>query len=54
MAAIVIYLNIEHSFIMTSDIKKNRPNYAKKVLFMVMASSMTSQGDLKVFLYIHV
>ena len=29
------------------------PNYAKKI-FMVMTSSMTSQGGLKVFLYIHV
>ena len=30
------------------------PNYAKKVFFMVMTSSMTSQGGLKVSLYIHV
>ena len=30
------------------------PNYAKKVLFMVITSSMTSQGGLKVSLYIHV
>ena len=26
----------------------------KKVFFMLMTSSMTSQGDLKVALYIHV
>ena len=30
------------------------PNYAKKIFFMVMTSSITSQGDLKVSLYIHV
>ena len=30
------------------------PNYAEKVCFMVMTSSMTSQGDLKFALYIHV
>ena len=29
-------------------------NYAKKSVFMVMTSSMTSQGGLKVSLYIHV
>ena len=30
------------------------PNYAPKSFFMVMTSSMTSQGGLKVSLYIHV
>ena len=30
------------------------PNYAKKSFFMVMTSSMTSKGRLKVSLYIHV
>ena len=30
------------------------PNYAKKKFFMVMTSSMTSQGSLKISLYIHV
>ena len=30
------------------------PNYAKKSFFMVMTSSMTSQGGLKVSIYIHV
>ena len=30
------------------------PNYAKKIFFMVMTSSMTSQGGLKVSIYIHV
>ena len=30
------------------------PNYAKKSFFMVMTSSMTSKGRLKVSVYIHV
>ena len=30
------------------------PNYAKKSFFVVMTSSMTSQGGLKVSIYIHV
>ena len=30
------------------------PNYAKKSFFMVMTSSMMSQGGLKVSIYIHV
>ena len=30
------------------------PNYAKKSFFMVMTPSMTSQGGLKVSIYIHV
>ena len=30
------------------------PNYAKNSFFMVMMSSMTSQGGLKVSTYIHV
>ena len=30
------------------------PNYAKKSFFMVMTSLMTSQGGLKVSIYIHV
>ena len=30
------------------------PNYAKKASFMVITSSMMSQGDLKVALYINV
>ena len=30
------------------------PNYAKESFFMVMTSSMTSQGGLKVSIYIHV
>ena len=35
------------------QIWKILPNYAKKN-FIVMTSSMTSQGGLEVFLYIHV
>ena len=34
--------------------EKTVPNYAKKVFFMVMTSSMTSQGGLKISLHIHV
>ena len=30
------------------------PNYVTKVFFMAMTSSMTSEGDIKVALYIHV
>ena len=29
------------------------PNYAKKGIFMMMTSSMTSQGGLKIAPYIH-
>ena len=46
MAAILKILKHTHDKIV--------PNYAKKVFFMVMTSSMTSQGGLKVSLYIHV
>ena len=34
--------------------EESAPNYGKKVFFMVMTSSMTSQGGLKIDLYIHV
>ena len=39
-----------------SDLRYEKivPNYAKKMFFMVMTSSITSQGGLKVCLYIHV
>ena len=39
-----------------SDLRYEKivPNYATTVFFMVMASSMTSQGGLKVSLYNHV
>ena len=42
------FWNIKHSFNLTSNIKKIVPNYAKKGIFIMMTSSMTSQGGLKV------
>ena len=48
------FLNIKHSFILASDMKRSSKIMPKKVFFMVMTSSMTSQGGLKVSLYIHV
>ena len=36
------------------QIWKDRPKLCQKKFFMVMTSSMTSQGGLKVSLYIHV
>ena len=47
-------LNIKHSFNLTSDMKRSSQIMPKKSFFMVMTSSMTSQGGLKVSLYIHV
>ena len=52
MAAILKYLTQ-----LQFDLRYEKifPNYAKNsFFFMVMTSSMTSQGGLKVFLYIHV
>ena len=46
------FWNYKHSFDLRYE--KIVPNYAKKSFFMVMTSSMTSQGGLKVSLYIHV
>ena len=46
--------NIKHSFNLTSDMKRSSQIMPKKVFFMVMTSSMTSQGGLTVSLYIHV
>ena len=53
MAAILKILKYQTQ--LQSDLRYDKivPNYAKKV-FMVMTSSMTSQGGLKVSLYIHV
>ena len=48
------FWNIKLSFYFDLSCEKNVPNYAKKVFFTVMMSSMTSQGDLKVAHYIHV
>ena len=46
------FLNIKHSFNLTSDMKRTSQIMPKN--FMVMTSSMTSHGGLKVSLYIHV
>ena len=55
MAAIFKIWNIKHSF-EQSDLRYEKivPNYVRKSFFMVMTSSMTSQGGLKISLYIHV
>ena len=47
------FWNIKHSFNLTSDMKRSSQIMPIK-FFMVMMSSMTSQGGLKVSLYIHV
>ena len=47
------FWNIKHSFNLTSDMKRSSQVMPKK-FFMVMMSSMTPQGGLKVYLYIHV
>ena len=48
------FWNIKHSFNLTSDMKRSSQIMPKKSYFMVMTSSMTSQGGLQVYLYIHV
>ena len=45
--------SIKHSFNLTSDMKRSSQIMPIK-FFMVMTSSMTSQGGFKVSLYIHV
>ena len=54
MAAIL--KNLKYLTQLQSDLRYEKivPNNAKKVFFMVMTSSMTSQDGLKVSLYIHV
>ena len=47
------FWNIKHSINLTSDMKRSSQIMPKK-FFMVMTSSMTSQGGLKVSFYIHV
>ena len=47
------FWNNKHSFNLTSDMKRSSQIMPKK-FFMVMTSSMTSQGSLKVSLYTHV
>ena len=48
------FLNIKHSFNLTSHMKTSSQIMPKKVFLMVMTPSMTSQVGLKVSLYIHV
>ena len=47
------FWNIKHSFNLTSHMIRSSQIMPKK-FFMVMTSSMTSQGGLKISLYIHV
>ena len=42
------FWNIKHSFNLTSDMKRSSQIMRKKVFFMMMTSSMTSQCGLKV------
>ena len=48
------FWNIKHSFNPTSHMIRSSQIMPKKFFLMVMTSSMTSQGGLKVSLYIHV
>ena len=48
------FWNFKHSFNLTSDMKRSSQIMPQKSFFMVMTSSMMSQGGLKVSLYIHV
>ena len=45
-----------HELMLQFDLRYEKiiPNYAKKSIFIMMTSSMASQGGLKVSLYIHV
>ena len=54
MAAILKILIYETQ--LQSDLRYEKivPNYVNKVFFMVMASSMTSEGGLEASIYIHV
>ena len=54
MAAILKILKFETQLQFDLRYENIVPNYAKKSIFMMMMSSMTSQGGLKVSLYIHV
>ena len=47
MAAILRFRNIKHSFNLTSDMQRSSQIMPKKVFFMMMTSSMTSQGGLE-------
>ena len=54
MAAILKILKYQTQFQFDLRYEKIVRNFAKKSFLMVMTSSMTSQGGLKVSLYIHV
>ena len=54
MAAILKILKYETQLQFDLRYENILPNYAKKSIFMMMMSSMTSQGGRKVSLYIHV
>ena len=54
MAAILKILKYQTQLQFDLRYEKTVLNFAKKVFFMVMMSSMTSQGGLKVSLRIHV
>ena len=46
--------NIKHNFNLTSDVRRSSQTMPEKVFFMVMTPSITTQGNLKLALYIHV
>ena len=48
------FSNIKRSFNLTPGMKRSSQIMPKKVFCIVITSSMTSQGGLKVSLYIHV
>ena len=48
IVAILKILHIKHSFNLTSDMKRSSQIIPKEGIFMMMTSSMTSQGGLKV------
>ena len=54
MAAILNFFKYQTQLQFDLRYEKIVPNYAKKSFFMVMTSSMTSQGAQKVSLCIHV
>ena len=54
MAAILKILKYQTQFQLDLSCEKVVPNHAKKVFFGVMTSSMMSQGDLKVSLYMRI
>ena len=53
MVVILKIWNIKHNFNLTSDIKRPFQIMPQIGVFIVMTSSMTSNGGLKVSFYIH-